>query len=397
MKLNVQPSARKYNFRYSKPWRAISGTESRLLATAPELRPSIHPAWPVKVGRNRFTTSILRIAMFRFDSDSIKQAYPIEQYLRERGVELYPYQKGILMARCPLPDHDDRTPSFAVYTEQGQFYCFGCQAHGDVIALVMELEQLDFPGACKRLGGILENVSWTGRGRSSRSEVESRSDKLKKAAQRGRDKILSGFRWIEQEILRSSPICVDASTADWRTFIGALYRPESTLWMGELTQSGSERFRDRFRTVSEWTKQPEFPGSHICPATFKSGSHSRSAINVVETPYLVIEGDFTLGKKPETDEEKAENRRNCAAITRWMVQILGLRLVAIVDTGNKSLHSWFARPSPEMVEELKAIAPVLGVDTALFTPSHPCRLPGAIHSETGNAARLLYLNPLYNS
>ncbi len=36
--------------------------------------------------------------------------------------------------RCPYPDHQDRSPSFCVYTD-GHFYCYGCRRHGDVVDL----------------------------------------------------------------------------------------------------------------------------------------------------------------------------------------------------------------------------------------------------------------------
>jgi DNA primase len=40
------------------------------------------------------------------------------------------------VGRCPLPDHDERTPSFTVYQETNSWYCFGaCQRGGDVIEL----------------------------------------------------------------------------------------------------------------------------------------------------------------------------------------------------------------------------------------------------------------------
>jgi DNA primase len=39
-------------------------------------------------------------------------------------------------ARCPLPGHEDRTPSFTVYTETNSWFCFGaCQCGGDVVDL----------------------------------------------------------------------------------------------------------------------------------------------------------------------------------------------------------------------------------------------------------------------
>jgi CHC2 zinc finger len=40
------------------------------------------------------------------------------------------------VARCPLPNHDDRTPSFTVYTETKSWFCFGaCLRGGDVVDL----------------------------------------------------------------------------------------------------------------------------------------------------------------------------------------------------------------------------------------------------------------------
>lgn len=48
-----------------------------------------------------------------------------------------------LLGRCPF--HDDRNPSFVVYPHTQSFYCFGCQAHGDVLSFLMRIENLTFP------------------------------------------------------------------------------------------------------------------------------------------------------------------------------------------------------------------------------------------------------------
>jgi DNA primase len=46
---------------------------------------------------------------------------------------------GLLKGRCPLPDHQDRTPSFYCYPNGHRFYdswcCFGCASAGDVVDL----------------------------------------------------------------------------------------------------------------------------------------------------------------------------------------------------------------------------------------------------------------------
>jgi len=62
--------------------------------------------------------------------------------LRRAGASEY-------VGRCPF--HDERTPSFGVNPIEKVYYCFGCQASGDVFTFVMETEGLDFTGALETL------------------------------------------------------------------------------------------------------------------------------------------------------------------------------------------------------------------------------------------------------
>ncbi|MDQ3183219.1 MAG: CHC2 zinc finger domain-containing protein [Actinomycetota bacterium] len=39
------------------------------------------------------------------------------------------------VGRCPLPDHEDRSPSFTVNADKGVFFCHGCLRGGDVVEL----------------------------------------------------------------------------------------------------------------------------------------------------------------------------------------------------------------------------------------------------------------------
>ena len=50
---------------------------------------------------------------------------------------------------CPF--HAEKTPSFNVNPEMGRYFCFGCQANGDAISFVREVEHLDFVDAVERL------------------------------------------------------------------------------------------------------------------------------------------------------------------------------------------------------------------------------------------------------
>ena len=52
-------------------------------------------------------------------------------------------------ACCPF--HGEKTPSFYIYDDH--FHCFGCGAHGDAIAFVMQAEGASFPEAVERLAG----------------------------------------------------------------------------------------------------------------------------------------------------------------------------------------------------------------------------------------------------
>jgi DNA primase len=67
----------------------------------------------------------------------------IEGYIRLRNAGAQRF-KGL----CPF--HKEKTPSFNVNGGQQQFfYCFGCQASGDVFSFVQKIENLSFPEAVR--------------------------------------------------------------------------------------------------------------------------------------------------------------------------------------------------------------------------------------------------------
>ena len=68
----------------------------------------------------------------------------IVEYLESKGVEVF--SKGQRWnCCCPLPDHEDDTPSFYIgsFSDGGQYYkCFGCGASGNILTLRSKLESM---------------------------------------------------------------------------------------------------------------------------------------------------------------------------------------------------------------------------------------------------------------
>lgn len=195
--------------------------------------------------------------------------------------------------------------------------------------------------------------------------------------------ILAEHDWPTSDIWESSPSrLLEDPAGDWRLLL-QLFSPGDVLWIGDVKDSCPNDADDRrkrecarhFRPVSEWLKESQAPGQFTCPSVFKSSVHSRSNENVAGTPFLVVESDIL-------------HKEQLGAVFYWAAQFLRLR--AIVDTGGKSLHGWFDRPTPEAERELKTILPELGCDPALFKPSQPCRLPGAKRGD--KVQSLLYLD-----
>jgi len=52
---------------------------------------------------------------------------------------------------CPLPNHEDNSPSFGVNISNNKYNCFGCNAKGDLINLVQEVEGLNFVEAIQKI------------------------------------------------------------------------------------------------------------------------------------------------------------------------------------------------------------------------------------------------------
>jgi DNA primase len=98
----------------------------------------------------------------------------IVSYLEARGIQFYGGSKP--RANCPLPGHQDDTPSFYVGTRPDgsqTFKCYGCGRWGDVVSLVQAVEGVGFMDAMTILA-LKAGVNLTTGGEHTRSEPQER-------------------------------------------------------------------------------------------------------------------------------------------------------------------------------------------------------------------------------
>lgn len=79
--------------------------------------------------------------------EKVLQAIPIENYIG-KYVTLKKQGRS-LSGLCPF--HKEKTPSFSVSPDKGLYYCFGCQAGGNLITFAIEYHGIDFRGALQLL------------------------------------------------------------------------------------------------------------------------------------------------------------------------------------------------------------------------------------------------------
>jgi DNA primase len=165
---------------------------------------------------------------------------------------------------CPF--HDERSPSFGIDPGQKVYYCFGCQASGDVFTFVQEVEGVDFKGALElladRYGVELEREEEDEKEAESRQRRERLLQLLSRTAEyyerylwesteaaKAREYLRE--RGLEEEILRE--FRVGYAPSAWDRVLLASRRggfSEQELYATGLAQRSKEngQLYDRFRS-----------------------------------------------------------------------------------------------------------------------------------------------------
>lgn len=120
---------------------------------------------------------------------------------------------------CPF--HAEKSGSFSVNSDLGLYYCFGCQAKGDVITFVREINQMDFAGAVEYLAGRLgitlryDNAAQSGAHRRRAVLVEAMS---------------KAVDWYHQRLLSADDAAKARSYLRSRGYDGAIVRRFKLGW-----------------------------------------------------------------------------------------------------------------------------------------------------------------------
>lgn len=203
-----------------------------------------------------------------------------------------------------------------------------------------------------------------------------------------------------EDLKARSPIRIyDQPPLTTHCLLMTCFREDEYIFIGDRLQNGV--MGDTIRTRGEWVKHilgrwetaPFVIVNPLSgkPAPKKSGEGTtlRGDGNVAEYRHCLIEFD---------DLSREDQVRFWSAAR--------LPLVALVDSGNKSLHAWVAVPKLAPVKTAAAwqksikgdlydrLLTPMGVDPACSNPARLSRLPGHYRAEKESWQRLLWLSPL---
>lgn len=264
--------------------------------------------------------------------EAVKARVDLVEVVR-RYVELRPVS-GRFMAPCPF--HQETKPSFSVNPD-GFFYCFGCQASGDVFDFYMRMHGLEFREA---LEALAEEAGIQVDDHGEDPEA-AKARKLKKdclamnalAAEHFARVLASPAGRIAQDYLHRRRVRPEVANTfglgyapdDWRSLLEFLrdkgFAPEAGIQAGLLAQSGGGRVYDRFRArlifpIADLSGRIIAFGGRI----LEKDSDAPKYINSTETP------TYTKGKHlyglPQARPAMAKSRR--AMLTEGYLDVIAL-------------------------------------------------------------------------
>lgn len=201
---------------------------------------------------------------------------------------------------CPF--HTEKSPSFSVNAQDGFYYCFGCQASGDAITFVREMEHVDFVDAVRSLAaraGITLHETEGGPSQRVRSDLAEAMEaavvwyheRLLSAPDAGPARNYLRSRGYDGAIVRQFRLgwAPDA----WDALSSALKFPSKVLEEAGLAFTNKRgRIQDSFRArvlfpIFDPSGRAVAIGGRILPGVQSDGNPQPKYKNSTETPLYV--------------------------------------------------------------------------------------------------------------
>ena len=214
---------------------------------------------------------------------------------------------------------------------------------------------------------------------SERFQQKLAHQKKAEAILRQTDDIRNRFNWPIDQIKAESR----QSKNGWQDFL-SLWPENDVMWCGDIHHS-AQYGRGHFRKIESWREYDKAPWPFVCASAFQSGTVDRSKNTVAHRRFFVIECDGL-------DPDPAINMDLSGSVIRYLREAHGLKLRAIISSGNKSVHAWFDYDE-EKSNWCNEVLPLgLGVDRKALNEAQPVRSPSVIRPDTGKQQELLWLD-----
>lgn len=204
---------------------------------------------------------------------------------------------------------------------------------------------------------------------------------------------------IEEILMEKSPVRWDRREPvnDALALIGNLYHPGEYIFSGTAMESGDSEPGERDEWIQVLQARGEVMDPHvICNPVYPEGGMTRGPKGhrshrcddaVSAFRYMLIEFDGI-------------DQRSQLAF--WLAMVdKDMAIVALIDSGGKSIHGWVYQGYQDAETWRKEIAGLysrhleaLGADPANKNPARYSRFPGHYREDRGKYQRLIYLNSL---
>jgi hypothetical protein len=183
------------------------------------------------------------------------------------------------------------------------------------------------------------------------------------------------------DLIKSSPDQVNNLTPQEMMIAHlSLFAPNDLIWIGKHVNHVQYPF---FNPTALWLKNlPIDYGTYISGSSYKNRHGSRKPINIDKNRYIVLEHD--------------QISKDQVAKIFMNTQKKGMKLIAVVDSGNKSIHGWIRNDNE--AEYWRKYYLIHGFCSSAMKDNQPVRLAGGTRyfKEEENRSpaiqKLLYLD-----